>query len=429
MEDEIDLRQYVQGVLRYWPLIAALTLIAAAGATLISLLQRDVYEAVALLSVSTPRYNLQPDTGSPSGPLPVHAYPELAESDDVLAQVLSRTQSLSAAGNANLPDSLLALQRQLTAEGASDPSLVRLKARNSDPKLAAQLVNIWAEVFAARAGALYGQDQANLQLYTSQLADAKTALDKAKSDLAAFQATNTVAVLSAQLDSQRASVTDYLDRRHQLDLLSRDASDLVAHLSVLTASAPASPVEDLALLAITSRIYGSGSTFTGTRQLSTGLPIQVQLTSGQPLAGPAVADQLALANSLSNTIGSRLADIDGQVAALQPQILVLQGQVAQADAKQDDLELTRDLASSSYKKLASQVQDANLVAQASSNTIQIASRAELPGTKVNARRSTSILLAAAVGFALGVVLSLALSLWRAGGQAAGAAVSTSTRPA
>jgi polysaccharide biosynthesis transport protein len=431
IEDEIDLRRYlpyVRGVLRYWPLIAALTLIAAAGAAVISLQQHDVYEAVALISVSTPRYNLQPDSGSPNSPLPVHAYPELAQSDDVLSQVLSRTQALLPASGANKTATLADLQGQLTAEAASDPSLVRLKVRNRDPQIAAELANTWAEVFAARAGALYGQDQANLQLYTSQLAQAKTALDTAESDLAAFQSSNQVTILTAHLDSQQASITDYLNRRHELDLLGRDARDLVAHLSALPASAPASPVEDLALLAITSRLYGSESTFTRTAQLSSGLPMQVQLPAGQPLAGPAVADQLALASSLSNTIGSRLGDIDGLVAALQPQVLALQGQVAESQVKQDALALTRDLASSAYKKLANQVQDATLVAQASSNTVQIASRAELPGTRVSPHRSTSILLGGAVGFALGVVLALAISLWRAA-PAPGQAASGSTTPA
>ena len=411
IDDEIDLRRYVQGMLRYWPLIVAVTLVAAAAATLISLREKASYEALALVSVSAPRYNLQLDGGTANGPLPVHAYPELAVSDDMLAQVVSQSQSLLP--GADPAASLVALKSQLTAETASDPTLVRLKAHNSDPELASKLVNIWAEVFAARAGALYGQDQANLQLYTSQLAEAKTALEKSTGDLAAFQATNQANILSSQLRSQQDSLTDYLNRRHELELLSRDARDLVGHLKALPASAPANSVDDLALLAITGRIYGTDNTLTDTHQLSTGYPVQVQLNAGQPLAGPAVADQLALASSLGDTIAARLADLDGQVAALQPQILVLQGRLAQEQVKQDELDRVRSLAVSRYTKLANQVQDAALVAQASSNTAQIASRAVLPGTKIGPQRTTSILLGSALGFVLGLVLALGLSLWRA----------------
>ena len=411
MEDEIDLRRYVQGVRRYWALIAALTLIAAAMAAVFSLLQHNVFEAVALLSVSAPRYDLQPDSVSAHAPLPVRAYPELAESDDVLAQVLSQTQTLLPAAGSPQPLSLDDLQGQLIAEPASDPSLIRLKAHSADPQMAAQLVNIWAEVFVARAGLLYGQDQANLQLYTHQLADAKTALDDAEGALAAFQSTNQITLLTAQLNSQQASITDYLNRRHGLDLLGQDAGDFVAHLNALPATRPASPVDDLALLAITNRVYGSGST----------LPVQMQLAAGQPLVGPTVADQLALANSLSGAIAARLADIDGQVAALQPQILALQGQVAEAQVKEDGLTRARDLASGAYKQLAGQVQAAALVAQASFNTVQIASRADLPGTKIGPHRTINTLLGGLLGFVFGVVLALILSLWRAVPDASGKA--------
>ncbi len=422
IDDEIDLRQSVQGVLRYWPLILALTLIAAVGAVVISLGQKDAYEAVALISVSAPRYNLQPDGASPNGPLPVRAYPELAASGDVLTQVLSQSQSLLPGAN------LTALQARLTAEAASDPTLVRLKAYDGDPQIAAKLANIWADVFATHAGSLYGQDQANLQLYTGQLADAKTALDKPESDLAGFQSTNQVTLLTAQLDSQKDSLTDYLNRRHGLELLSRDARDLVDHLSALSPSAPASPEEDLALLAITGRIYGSTSTITGSQPSAGQLPVQVQLAAGQGLAGPAVADQLALASSLRATIAARLADIDGQVGALQPQILALQGQLAEAQLKENELGRVRDLAGSDYNKLASLVQDAKLVAQASSNTVQIASRAVVPTLKISTHRSNTILIAGALGLVTGVVLALAISLWR-GSPAALASYGNAAGPA
>jgi uncharacterized protein involved in exopolysaccharide biosynthesis len=308
------------------------------------------------------------------------------------------------------------LKQQLTAEPASDPTLVRLIAQSSDAQQAADLVNIWATVFAARAGALYGQDQANLQLYTGQLAQAKTALDKSESDLAAFQATNQINILSSQLRSQQDSLTDYLNRHHELELLSRDARDLVDHLKALPASDPANSVDDLALLAITGRIYGTDNTLTDTHQLSAGWPVDIQLSTSRPMVGAAVADQLALASSLQATIGARLTDLDGQVTALQPQILALQGQVAAEQLKQDELNDIQVLASSQYTKLANQVQDATLVAQASSNTVQIASRAVLPGAKVNSRKTTTILLAAAVGLVLGSVLALALSLLRPAAQ-------------
>jgi uncharacterized protein involved in exopolysaccharide biosynthesis len=116
------------------------------------------------------------------------------------------------------------------------------------------------------------------------------------------------------------------------------------------------------------------------------------------------------------------------VGALQPQILALQGQLAEAQLKENELGRVRDLAGSDYNKLASLVQDAKLVAQASSNTVQIASRAVVPTLKISTHRSNTILIAGALGLVTGVVLALAISLWR-GSPAALASYGNAAGPA
>ena len=160
IDDEIDLRPYVQGMLAYWPLIVAVTLVAAAATTLFSLLQKASYESVALVSVSVSRYNLQTASGSSNSPLLVRAYPELAMSDNLLAQVVS--QRLFLLPKSDLAASLVELKTQLTAETASDPSLVRLKVHNSDPELATKLANnrITSIALGSAAGLVLGLELA-----------------------------------------------------------------------------------------------------------------------------------------------------------------------------------------------------------------------------------------------------------------------------
>jgi len=50
IEEEIDLREYVLILLKYWKWIAGLTLIAAVVALIVSLLLPPTYEATALRS-------------------------------------------------------------------------------------------------------------------------------------------------------------------------------------------------------------------------------------------------------------------------------------------------------------------------------------------------------------------------------------------
>ncbi|MEP7356294.1 MAG: Wzz/FepE/Etk N-terminal domain-containing protein [Anaerolineales bacterium] len=411
MDDEIDLRRYWLALVRNWGLIAVLTVVAAAAAAGPRLLTPNQYEATALVSVSPPRNGLRLDDVNQSAVLPVRAYPDLALSNDVTAQVYAKASGRLPNG----VDSPAKLAARLRVETTSDLTLLRFKVRDTDPQRAADITNAWAEVFAANSGRLYAQDQANLVLYQQQLDDARGQLKQADDALAAFQSSNLVGILTAQLTSQRDSLTDYLNRQHQLELLSQDVRDVLARLNALAPEEPARLSEDLALLSITGRIYGAQTLVTGPDNNSTtsvALPIQVQISSGQPLAGPAVADQRVYAQNLADTVAARLTEIAGQSSSLQAQILVLQGQLAEASVRQAELSRAQSLAETQYTQLAGRVQEAGLAAQESSNAIQIVSRAAVPSVKVGPQRTVNTLLGGAIGFVFGVLAALGLDAWR-----------------
>ena len=409
MDDEIDIRRYLLAIAHHWRLIISLVLIGGLAAAGISLVQPNVYEALALVSVTAARTTLRLDSVNQNTTLPVQAYPELAKSSDVIAVVFAKAGPLLPAG----VNTAAKLAGQLTAEAASDPTLLRLRVRDGDPQRAAQIANLWAEVFAAEAAQLYSQDHANLLVYQQQLKDAKANLDTAESDLANFQSTNQVGILNARLDSQRAALTDYLNQQHQLQLLNQDALDLLNRLNGLQPSAPASTTDDLALVSIASRMYAFQSSPTNTVQSALAIPIQLQISVGQPLAGPTVADQKATADSLRATIASHVTEAGNQAQAIEPQILALQGQVAAAQLKQVQLTRIASLAQDQYTDLAKQVQQAGIAIQDASGAVQIASRAAIPGAAISPHRAINVLLGVAIGLVLGLLVSFGLEFWQA----------------
>jgi uncharacterized protein involved in exopolysaccharide biosynthesis len=418
MDDEINVRQYWLALLRNWMLIAALTVVAAAAAAVMSLLQPNIYRASALVSVAPPRNGLRLEDVNQSTVLPVRAYPDLAVTNDLMGELYAKVAPL-------LPkeiDTPVELGRHVSALAAPDPTLLSLRVTDTDPERAAEIANAWAQVFAASSARLYAQDQANLLLYQQQLDDARGQLKQADDALAAFQSNNLVGILTAQLTSQKDSLTDYLNRQHQLELLTQDVRDVMSRLNALAPEEPARLSEDLALLSITGRIYGAQTQVTGPDNNSTSsvtLPIQVQITAGQPLAGPAVADQRAYAQNLADTVAARLADSAGQSSGLQAQILVLQGQLAEASVRQAELTRSQKLAEDQYTQLAGRVEDAGLAAQESSNAIQIVSRAGVPTVKVGPQRTLNVLLGGAIGFVFGVLAALGLDSWRKARAAGG----------
>jgi uncharacterized protein involved in exopolysaccharide biosynthesis len=408
MDEEINLRQYALALVRNWWLIVGLAVVAAGAAAVMSFLTPNTYQATALVSVSTPRNSLRLEDVSQSTNLPVRAYPDLAVSNDVVAEVFARTADL-------LPESIntpALLGEKLRVETTPDLTLLRFKYVDTDPKRAAEITNIWAQVFAATSGRLYAQDEANLVLYQQKLEDARGDLKQADEALAAFQSDNLVSILTAQLASQQDSLTDYLNRQHQLELLAQDIRDVSARLNALAPELPARLGEDLALLTITGRIYGAQTINNAGDNTPVASPIQVQISGGQPLAGPAVNDQRNYAQNLADAVAARLAEIAGQSDNVQAQILVLQGQLAEANVRQYELVRTQALAEEQYVQLSGRVQEAGLAAQESSNAIQVVSRAAVPTVKFGPQRTLNTLLGGAIGFVFGILAALGVDWLR-----------------
>ena len=91
MEEEIDLRAYIEVLLHHWKWIAGLALILAIIAFVITSLQPAIYQASAVVIVTRPRYQIQFDPRFPTSQnwTPAYnAFPTLATSDDILQDVV-----------------------------------------------------------------------------------------------------------------------------------------------------------------------------------------------------------------------------------------------------------------------------------------------------------------------------------------------------
>ena len=170
MEEEIDLREYINVLLRHWYWIAGLALVAALAAFVVSSFLPPTYEATAMVVVTQPRYLFQFDPRVENVPfdptLLSKGYPIFATSDQLL-------QSVADGIDPPLPpqdSSPGRLRKILTAQTAGDPTLIKLTAQSGDARQAARLANVWAEGFVDQLNNVYGGNK-DLPLFEAQLAD------------------------------------------------------------------------------------------------------------------------------------------------------------------------------------------------------------------------------------------------------------------
>ncbi len=394
--DTIDIQKYLSVAVRHWRAIAAITIGAAIVALIVSLLTPPTYEATALVVVASPLYQLQFDpriqnVTNENNSSPNKAFPQLATSDALLQRLLSRFRpQLSDPGI-----SLDTFKDSLNAKAGADPSVIQLVARDTNPRLAADIGNAWATDFVAYVNELYQQREAGVTFFETQVNEAKTKLDHAEQALIDFQGQYDGSVINSKLQASLGELSDALKTRASLATLIANVDLLTSRLANQPATAPARLADDLSSLLL--QVSGLG--------VANGLPLQMQFADSTLLSSKTVGEQKALLVDLSAVLRARAEQVDARINALQPQIRSLQRDLQSANAQLDQLTRDRNTARDTYLTLTQKVTEAQISAQDATGQLRVASQAAMPTDPVGPKKALNSALAAMLGLIVGLVVA------------------------
>jgi uncharacterized protein involved in exopolysaccharide biosynthesis len=422
MEGEIDLRRYVGILVRRWKWIVGLALAAAVVALVVSFLIPPTYEATALVAVTEPRYVMRFDERFETVnriQTVYQAYPELATSDDLLQDLLTRLSPLPQ-GVETAQD----LREMSEASPGLDPSMVRLAVRSGDSEEAARVANAWAGLFVTRANAIYGShSEEQVRFFEDQLERARLELEAVEQALVAFQARNQGAVLEAQLASARQDLRDYLVEQREVERAVRNARALSASIADQPVDRLVSPGDDLTALLLQIQAFNvqtsrpvqreSEDAELEIRPSEAGLSVWLQISDATILSSERTAGELAVfLDGLVATLEAREEEIATQVAALEPQILTLQQQLQESQVDEDQLIRAQEVAQETYVTLAHKVEEVQIAADDTSGEVRLASRAAVPERAVSPRKVLNTVVVGTLGLMLAVSGVLAFEWWR-----------------
>jgi succinoglycan biosynthesis transport protein ExoP len=406
MEDEIDLRAYIEVLLRHWKWIAGLALAAAVVALVVSLLLPRTYQASSVVFVTQPRYQIQfdPRFDTQEGVPAYKAFPTLATSDGILQSVVENYVPSTESGIDEWTLNTLREMVEATSEG--DPSLVVLRVTSQSPRDAAAIANLWADTLAKQGNELYGQGEGDVVFFEAQVQQAQEALDQAETALVEFQARNQASIVSAQLDSLRQAQTDYLADQRAVTYIIQDIEGLHAQLAEQTSGQPLSLADSLTALFLQIKAFNAEA-YT---------PVQLQLQSSTDLSDKSIQEQIAFLDDLVTTLQAKSTENDNHLAELEPQILALQKQLQEIYMESDQLTRTRDLARDTYVTLTRKLDEARISAQETNGMLQAGSYASEPEEPVGPRRLLSVAMAGMLGLMVGVFGAFFLEFWRQSGS-------------
>ena len=396
MEEEIDLRPHIQALFHQWKWIVGVSAALAILVYVFSSFLTPTYEATALVAVTEARQRVQfdPRFQAIRETQPLNAYPELAVSDQLMLELLTRLeeQGLSQITVADI-------QQLVDAESGSDPSLVRLSVRHQNAAEATRIVNIWAELFVRRANEIFGsQDEEQLKFFEEQLKQAEESLNIVEQALIDFQDRNRIAILTNQLDALNQTQFEYLAERRANNFLLQDIRDLRNQIAEQTTSNNLNFADQLTGLILQIKVFSAEfSSSEGT--VST--PLQLQLSGVEELTSTNRDEQIVYLDALIKSLQASSTEIDVRLAELEPEILILQRQRQEIQTESERLIRDFELTQETYTALARKVDEERITSQDTSSGVRLASRAAVPENPVGPR----MLLNTIIGGLLGAVFS------------------------
>jgi succinoglycan biosynthesis transport protein ExoP len=403
MEDEIDLRVYVEVLLRHWLWIVGVAMGAAVVAFVASLLLPPVYEASAVVLVTEPRYQMEFDArlGTEQVQPAYKAFPTLATSDDVLQAVVDVYQPTPQI----LGDSqwnLYKLRDMAEATSEGDPSLIVLRITSRSAREAADVANAWADVLVKEGNRIYGGTEADLAFFEGQLEQARAALDKTEVVLIEFEARNEADILDAELASLRRAQAEYLAQQRTIAYTIQDIRGLRQQLAEQPADWGVSLGDSLTALFLQMQAFNT----------STSSPLQLQIESGAALSDKSREEQVAFLDDLVATLEAKSSEIDSQLAELEPRMLSLQQELQKTTAEAERLKGARDLARETYVTLVRKVDETRIAAQEEKGALQVGSYAAVPEKPVGPRKLLITGVAGMLGLVVGVAGAFVLDYRR-----------------
>jgi len=424
MEEEIDLREYIEVMVRRWRWIAGITLVAVVTAAVVSFfLMVPVYEAKAGVVIVKskseitfePKYRTLSEEELARAGLDIKARRQaleaLVKSSSVAAEVIAKLGSMLEPEERDVGTLLGMVQTE------SDGDLIGIKVRGNDPKKIAAIANAWGEAYEKYVNELYGGRPQPLGNIRAQVAEARESYQGAEEALAKFLGDNRIEFLTREIEARQKALADYYATKQGLDRLIADAKALREQQQKGGSSSPTANGLSILLLQANAFLASTSLPIQPSTALSpqpstslpiqpfTGLPIQLQLSLGQTIGLEASAEeQVQDLDTLIAVLEARREELQSLISkgALQQEILQLQEQLEREQARQRELTQARDLAWETYQTLARKEAEVQVATQVTDTEVRFAVPAVEPKHPVAPKKKLNIATAGVLGLMVGV---------------------------
>ena len=446
MEEEIDLREYIEVLIKRWPWIIGLSLLAAIAAFVVSTFMTPVFEAESKVIIlkSKTDISFEPTIRSEIDDQSVvqsqQTLVTLAQSSDVARAALEKV---------NLPDAETELEIYdliEKVEVSNSANVISIKVSDEDPTFAAQLADIWAESYEQYVNQLFNERSSTLLTeVNAQIDDAEATYRLAQQALVQFLTTNQIAILeqeveqlketlkinyrllNQELTEKQKRISNQYTELSRTDLWLEKAQTLQDQLKNKSVSDSAQVGDALALISLMEgELGGRGGTAPFLLQFDTADLRDSSVTADDAADMLTIIEAhqerieqniqtlttefLATEDTLTSSVDSR--ELREAVEPLTIRLAQLEADLEAADATLRELTADRDLSWENYQAVQRKISEVQLDLQITDSEVRVAAHALVPEKSVSPRRLLNTAIGGALAFMFTIFGTFIVEYWQ-----------------
>jgi capsular polysaccharide biosynthesis protein len=392
----MELRAIIRLLLKHKWFIIIFTVVLTACAILSSMyLITPRYSSSAFVTLIEPIMNAEFESSIQISPIipDSQALAEVVETDEIIRAVVEKLV-MEEYFRGNKPGFEASLRGK---------SQLLLTASDSDPDIAADLANTWAEVVVNRLNDVYGSGEFNQVEFDGIVMAARTKWEQTQEDLENYLPGSKVSTLEVELSQIKNKLARYFDRVEDNIVLIEDVMSLENRLAELNSYDNLPSGEALSLIALQQRMSGEIS----------GAEFQVE---GFNLLG----EEYKVAEA-RETITVLILSLQEQNSHLQDEIDLIKEEIAQVSVDLESgkhqlerLTQERDLAREAYIALSNQMEENRITSAGDASVAKISSPAIASINPSSMSKMVITALAGIAGLALSILSILIYEWWKAG---------------
>ena len=410
-EEEIDLREYINVLLKRKSVIILIFLFAVITAALVSYFYlKPVYEASTILMISKPKYQveLEPKIQTQFAPeVSLATYESLIKDREIEEEVIKKL-NLDQPPYEFTPDNL---QGMITIESLKNTNLIKMNLQAGEPKLAKDIANVWAALFVEKNKDLNLQESKEAQGFIEeQLKISKQNLSTIEEEIREFNETNKIEIVENEIKGKAAKILNY-DLR-------------LADIKLSLQKEKASKQEIILALNEQDKVLKLSKSITDDQffhQLISNITNDnfnnINLTYVSEETNPIyynLAQQLISTNISINSLQAEEKQLKENIDSYWKRIENIKQELAQEKLTRSRLEREYDTAKVVYGVLSQKNEEVKIAVATESGLVKIASLAYEPREPIKPNKKLNILIAGVLGLFVGIFVAFFLEFWQKG---------------